>query len=414
MQSQAQIPFDLMSADVQQCPFGAYDWLVENAPVYSDSRTGMVILSGYEMMREILKDPETYSNEIDWRELREGGIPPESTAFIEQEGFHEHPTLSRLDDPLHRQKRSMVDRVFAASKIKMMEMEIIDIANRLVDDFEMDGHCEFVRDFAVPLPCIVIARQIGVPDTDIHLFKHWSDAIMSRIGNMLSDEDDLAATRVTVESQQYLKRIIDDRRETPCDDIISGLIHEPLDDGRMLDDAEIIALLTEILVGGNETTTSAIASGMRILIETPGLWQTLAQDQAAMRNFIEETLRLETPIQGLYRITTREVELGGSTLPQGTVINVRWAAANRDPAKFECPGKLDLQRRNAGAHMTFGSGIHHCLGAPLARLEMRIAFETMIRRFTSVRYQDGFGGVKYLPSFLQRSICELPIEFERA
>lgn len=404
------LPFDLMDPEVQQCPYPAYEWLLREAPVYHDARTGMTIVSGYDAMREVLRDPVTYSNDIDWLALRPGGVPKASRELIAKEGFHEHPTLSRQDDPIHRLKRGMVDKVFAASRIKAMTGTVEQIADRLIDAFVDDGGCEFVSAFAVPLPCIIIAGQIGVPESDIHLFRHWSDAVMARISNMLSDEEDLAATRITVEAQHYLKAIIDRRRAEPCDDIITGLIFEPMADGRLLDDAEIIALLTELLVGGNETTTSAIASGMRMLVENPALQEEI-RNPDRMRGFVEEVLRLETPIQGLYRITTRDVELGGVDLPKGTAINLRYAAANRDERAFGCPARVDLDRPNQGAHMTFGSGVHHCLGAPLARLEMTVSFTALVRRLRDFAYAPDFEGPRYLPSLLQRSLEQLPIRF---
>lgn len=411
MSDQSTLPFNLMDPQVQQCPFTAYDWLVREAPVYHDAATGMVLVSGYQAIREVLRDPVTFSSDIDWMALRPGGVPEASRALIRQEGFFEHPTLSRLDDPEHKYKRGLIEKVFTASRIKKMGGDIKSIAHRLIDQFAPRGHCEFVGEFASPLPCIVIANQIGVPEQDIHLFRHWSDAIMARIGNMLTDDEDLVATRTTLDSQHYLKAIIDHRRAAPEDDIITGLITEALPDGRKLEDSEIIALLTELLVGGNETTASAIASGLRLLIETPGMADQLRHNPAEMRNFVEEVLRLETPIQGLYRIVTRDVELGGVLLAKGTAINLRWAAANRDPKLFGCPARMDLARPNAGAHMTFGSGVHHCVGAPLARLEMSVTFTAMIERLDNIRYADGFTAPEYQPSFLQRSIMELPIRF---
>lgn len=409
----ASLPFDLMDPEVQQCPFPAYDWLLEKAPVYHDARTGMTFVSGFEEMREVMRDPATYSNDIDWLALRPGGVPRASRALIAEQGFYEHPTLSRQDDPVHRLKRGMVDKVFAASRIRAMTGAVEQIAHRLIDDFADAGQCEFVSAFAVPLPCIIIAGQIGVPESDIHLFRHWSDAIMARISNMLTDEEDLEATRITVTAQHYLKAIIDRRRAEPCDDIISGLIFEPMADGRLLDDAEIIALLTELLVGGNETTTSAIASGMRILVEQPALVTRIRDRPDLMRGFVEEALRLETPIQGLYRITTRDVVLGGVPLAKGTVINLRYAAANRDSRVFGCPAEVDLERPNPGAHMTFGSGVHHCLGAPLARLEMTVSFSALLERLEGFAYPADFEGPRYLPSLLQRSLERLPIRFTK-
>ncbi|MBI1181048.1 MAG: cytochrome P450 [Alphaproteobacteria bacterium] len=407
------MPFNLMDREVQQCPYQAYHWLLEHAPVYRDPNTGMVIVTGYDLLREIVKDPKTYSSDLDWIALRPGGVPEKSEALMREKGFDVYPTLSRMDDPIHKSKRSLVDRVFASSRIRKMTPDIDAIAHELIDGFVDAGECEFMRAFAFPLPCIVIAGQIGVPREDIHLFKEWSDASMSRISNMLSDEQDYAATQLLVDSQHYLKSIIDRRRADPRDDIISGLILTPLPEGRLLDDAEIIAMLSEILVGGNETTTSAIGAGMKLMLDRPEVVDRLRAEPGLMKNFVEEVLRLETPIQGLYRVTTRDVTLGGVGLPKGTPINMRWAAGNRDEAVFPEADELDLERRNAGSHVTFGSGIHHCLGATLARVEMASSFTAIIERMQDFRYAEGFEDVTYLPSLLQRTIIELPMTFAR-
>jgi cytochrome P450 len=407
------LPFNLMDREVQQCPYPAYDWLLQNAPVYRDPNTGMVMVTGYDLLREIVRDPVTYSSDLDWISLRPGGVPKASEELMREKGFKSYPSLSRMDDPIHKSKRSLVDAVFASSRIKKMTPDIDRIAQDLIDAFIDRGECEFMHEFAFPLPCIVIAGQIGVPREDIHLFKEWSDASMSRISNMLDDDQDYEAVKLLVESQHYLKAIVDKRRAAPEDDIISGLIHTPLPEGRFLDDAEILSMLGEILVGGNETTTSAIGAGMKIMLDEPEVTKRLQADASLMKNFVEEVLRLETPIQGLYRVTTRDVVLGGVPLAKGTAINMRWAAGNRDECMFPKAGEIDLQRKNAGAHVTFGSGIHHCLGATLARVEMASSFSAIIGRMEDFRYPAGFEGVTYLPSLLQRTIVRLPMEFRK-
>ncbi|MGE0666941.1 MAG: cytochrome P450 [Sphingomonadales bacterium] len=413
MNQQPTMPFNLMDRDVQQCPYQAYDWLLENAPVYRDPNTGMVMVTGYDLLREIVRDPVTYSSDLDWISLRPGGVPEKSEKLLREEGFKQYPSLSRMDDPIHKSKRSLVDAVFAGSRIKKMTPDIDAIAHDLIDAFVDRGECEFMREFAFPLPCIVIAGQIGVPREDIHLFKEWSDASMSRISNMLTDEQDYEAAKLLLNAQHYLKAIVDKRRAAPEDDIISGLIFTKLPEGRHLDDAEILSMLSEILVGGNETTTSAIGAGMKIMLDRPDIVAELRANPALMKNFVEEVLRLETPIQGLYRVTTKDVVLGGVALHKGTPINMRWAAGNRDQATFPNAGDIDLARKNAGLHMTFGQGIHHCLGATLARVEMASSFSAVLQRMEDFRYPAGFGGVTYLPSLLQRTIVSLPMTFRK-
>jgi cytochrome P450 len=200
------MPFNLMDREVQQCPYQAYRWLLENAPVYRDPNTGMVIVTGYELLREIVRDPVTYSSDLDWIALRPGGVPKRSEQLVREKGFKTYPSLSRMDDPIHKAKRSLVDAVFASSRIRKMTPDIDRIAAELIDAFIDRGECEFMREFAFPLPCIVIAGQIGVPREDIHLFKEWSDASMARISNMLTDEEDYQATELLVDAQHYLSR----------------------------------------------------------------------------------------------------------------------------------------------------------------------------------------------------------------
>lgn len=404
---------NLMDPEVQQCPYGAYAWLLENAPVYWDEGMGMFIVTGYEFLREIVRDPATFSSALNWMELRKGGVQQASLDLFAEEGWPEHPTLSRTDEPLHSHKRGLVDRVFAPGRIRQMTANIDAIAHDLIDKFIEAGRCEFMADFAIPLPCIIIASQLGVPREDIGLFKIWSDAYMARISNMLSDEEDLKCAGLVVEYQHYMKGIIDARRADPKDDIISGLIHTEMENGRKLDDSEILSLVREILVGGNETTTSAIGSGMRILIEQPGTVEQLRGEPALIKHFVEETVRLETPIQGLYRVTTRDVELGGVLLPKGAPINLRWAAGNRDECVFAGAAEMDLRRANTGSHLGFGSGIHHCLGATLARVEMASSFTAILERMEDFAYASGFDEVRYVPSILQRTIETLPMNFAK-
>lgn len=404
---------NLMDPAVQQCPYPAYEWLTQNAPVYWDEGMGMFIVTGYEYLREIVRDPKTYSSALNWMSLREGGVNQASVDLFAEKGWKEHPTLSRTDEPLHSNKRGLVDKVFSPQRIRGMTADIDAIAHDLIDQFIDAGKCEFMADFAIPLPCIIIANQLGVPREDIGLFKVWSDAYMARISNLLSDEEDLECAAKVVEYQHYIKEIVDKRRADPKDDIISDLIHTEMASGRKLDDSEIISLVREILVGGNETTTSAIGSGMRLLIDQPDKVAQMRAEPALMKGFIEETVRLETPIQGLYRVTTRAAELGGVKIPEGSPINMRWAGGNRDECVFADAGALDLKRRNTGSHLGFGSGIHHCLGATLARVELVASFTAIIERMQDYAYPDGFKEVRYVPSILQRTIEELPMTFKK-
>lgn len=404
---------NLMDPAVQQCPYHAYRWMRENAPVYHDAGTRMYFVTTYDLLRQVMRDPVTFSSALDWNSLRPGGSVKKSSEFYKEKGFPRIPSLSQTDDPLHADKRALVEAAFTAGRIKKMTPYVDQVTNELIDNFIDRGECEFVADFAVPLPCIIIADQIGVPRSDIHLFKYWSDASMKLISNMASDEEELACTAIVVEGQHYLKSIIDERRKHPKDDMITTIIEGRIDGGRRLTDAEIIAILNELLVGGNETTTSSLSSGMKLLLDNPRALAALKADPSLLKTFVEEAIRLETPIQGLYRVTTREVELGGVVLPKGAVINMRYSAANRDDGIFENADALDITRANAGAHFAFGSGIHFCLGAPLARREMLSAFSALLARLDGFAYKKGHENPRYLPSLLQRSLEDLWITFSK-
>jgi cytochrome P450 len=218
-----------------------------------------------------------------------------------------------------------------------------------------------------------------------------------------------------VEAQHYFQPIFERLRKHPDGSLISVLVNTVIEGwGRPLNDNELHAeMMADTFVGGSETTTNALAAGMKLLIENKDVWSKLKADpDQYMRTFVEEVLRLESPVQSLMRFTHADVELDGVAIPAGSVINVRYGAANRDERFFECPEKLDLDRAKPGAHMAFGSGAHHCLGAPLARRELIWGFTAVVDRFEDMWFADGKNDFAYHPHFLLRSLKQLHIEFE--
>lgn len=405
---------NLMDPVVQHCPYDAYAWMRENEPVYHDPVTGQYFVTSYECLREAMRDTATYSAEVNWQALREGGVVKEGVKAFAERGWPIVPGLVQTDDPIHAEKRALVDKVFTAGRVKKMTPYVNQTVNDLIDAFIDDGECELMTQFAIPLPCIIIAEQIGVPREEIGKFKLWTDAQMQRISGMLSDAQEMECVEIVLEGQHYFKRVIDARRADPKDDIITDLIGAEIASGRKLNDAELIALIMgDVLVGGNETTTSSIMAGMKLMIDNPDQVALMREDDRLIRNFVEEVIRLETPVQGLYRMTTKETALGGVTLPKGAIVNMRYAAANRDEAMFEGAAKLDVTRKNAGSHFAFGSGVHHCLGASLARRELASTFSIFLDRMENFAYRPGFEEQEFLPSILQRTMKELHITFDK-
>jgi cytochrome P450 len=406
---------DLMDVEIQECPYPAYKTLREEAPVYRDELTGFYVLTRYEDLREVLKDPATFSN------LRPRGpdhIPPERVQMIaklfREKGWLPAPTLSGRDNPEHKQMRALFDHTFRASRIKLMDPYVRDLSYQLVDAFIADGHCDWVRQFAVPMPLIIIGKQMGAPEKDIWRIKAWTDAWVKRLGLMQTDAEAIWSAEMEIEQQHYFQPIFEQLRREPNDTLLSELVNREIPEwGRKLNDNELHAEMTaDTFVGGSETTTNALSAGIMLLAQNPDCFTLLKSDpERYLRTFIEEVIRLEGPVQGLQRFTTCDVSFHGVTIPKGSVINVRYAAANRDPAHFPDPDRIDLERKNAATHLGFGSGVHHCLGAPLARRELWWGFTAFLERIEDFRLAPGKNHLRHVPNFYLRCLKELHIEF---
>ena len=231
---------------------------------------------------------------------------------------------------------------------------------------------------------------------------------------MLSEEEELETIEREIEGQHYFQPIFEKLRKCPNETLLSELVNTEIEAwGRTLNDNELHAeMMADTFVGGSETTTNALSAGMKILIERKDIWDKLKQDpDKYLKTFVEEVLRLESPVQSLMRNAAKDIEMNGVKIPKGSVINVRYAAANRDDKFFEDPDEINLERKKAGSHMAFGSGIHHCLGAPLARRELYWGFKAALDSFSEVRFAEDKNNFEYHPHYLLRSLKELHIEF---
>ncbi len=256
---------------------------------------------------------------------------------------------------------------------------------------------------------------MGAKREDMWKIKNWTDAFFHRISLMQTEEEELEMVDREIEAQHYFQPIFERLREKPDNSLLSELVNTIIEEwGRPLNDNELHAeMMADTFVGGSETTTNALSAGMKLLIENKNVWEQLKSDpDKYMKTFVEEVLRLESPVQSLMRVAAKDVELHGVKIPKGSTINIRYAAANRDERHFDCPEKLDLDRANAGSHMAFGSGVHHCLGAPLARRELIWGFTALIDRIEDMWFAEGKNDFRVHPHFLLRSLTQLHIEFK--
>jgi len=409
----------LLDLEIQECPYPTYEKLREEAPVFVDPDTGYYVVTRYDDLRKVLMDTESFSSQRNPDDVRiDRGREKRMHDLYAEKGWVPQPTLALRDDPNHKQMRALFDKTFRAGKIRELDPFVEELAYRLIDEFIEDGQCDWVKQFAVPLPLIIIGKQMGAREEDIWKIKGWTDAWVKRLGMMQTEDEERWSVEMEIQQQHFFQPIIERLREEPDGSLLSDLVNTEIPEwGRPLNDAELHSELTgDTFVGGSETTTNALSAGVMLLIQNKNVWDRLKQgNDTDLRTFIEEVVRLEGPVQGLFRVAAKDIELHGATIPQGATINVRYAAANRDQRHFECPAEVDLDRKNAGSHLGFGSGVHHCLGAPLARRELYWGFRALRDRIDDLWYSTSKpNNLRHVPNFCLRALKELHIEFTPA
>jgi cytochrome P450 len=377
----------LADIEVLECPYPTYKFLRDNAPIFQDPRTGMFVVTRYEDQRRIALDYENFSNfrpSNDHANLT-GAARAAYERFLEK-GWVPGDSLAARDDPEHKQMRSIFDQAFRPKRIKEMDNQVETLAYELMDSFIDDGECEVVAQYAVPLPLIIICRQMGAVMDDVWQIKAWTDAWIRGLSFGISEAEKLHYTDLEIQAQHYFQAIFEQLRKAPNDTLLSDLVNLEVPGwGRTLNDNELHAeMMQDTFVGGSETTTNAISAGIMLL----------DRDQA------------------MSRTAKNDVEIDGGMIPKGPQVDLRYAAGNRDPEQFDNPDNIDLERKNAGSHLGFSTGTHYCLGAPLARRELYWAFKAFIDNVEDFRLTPGKNNLRHLPNYSLRILKELHIEFE--
>lgn len=403
--------FNFLAPDVVEDPFPANAVARRDAPVYQLPGTPIYMISTFDLIAAACALPAVFSNDFNAALQGKSRDDVEIKSVLTQ-GWPQVDTLLTADPPVHTRYRKLVNLAFTPLRVNKVEARVESIVNELIDRFIDPGRCEFVREFAVALPITVISEQLGVPKSNIALFKEWSDAIADRLGGMLTRDQELVCAHKVVAFQHYMKARLDERRECPRDDLLSDLVNARLDGERPLDTAELLSIVQQLLVAGNETTTNSLAAGMLFLIQYPGEHAKLAAKPELIKNMVEETLRLETPTNSMWRVVKQDHVLGGVKIPAGSMALLRYGSANRDEAKFADPDRFDVERKNAHMHLAFGRGIHSCVGAMLSRKEMNVAFRRILARMKNLRLGSD-NDLKHHTNLLLRGLKKLNIEFDR-
>ena len=399
----------LLSPSVRADPYPYYANLRREAPVQRLDPFGLWAISRYDEVLHVVKHPEIFSSSA-MRTLAMGGISMAagSGQMLEAAELAQSDTLIAADPPRHTRLRNLVNRAFTPRRIAALEPRMREIAAEALDPCIERGDLELVRDLSTPLPVRVIAELLGVPASRFRDFKRWSDALVTSISTTSADVDVSQLMEARRELVAFLVEQVAEAQRSPRDNLLGALVRAQADEG-VLTEAEAVSFGLLLLVAGNETTTNLIGNALLALLEHPDQLGRVQSDPSLIPNLIEEALRYDSPVQGLLRRTSRDVETAGTKIPEGEPIMILFASANRDERQFAEPDRFDITRDTRG-HLAFGFGIHFCLGASLARLEARVALEAILSRCRDLHRLDS-GPVRWIDSLLLRGPRELHLGF---
>jgi cytochrome P450 len=355
------------------------------APVHHDARMNIWIISRHRDIVEACNNWHVFSSQIDMRRDVSALDPGASDAMFRAEGWLVADVLSQVDPPTHTVYRRIVQTLFTGPAVKRLHGDLDAHVLELINAFAPKGEADFLGEFALFLPLDVIADQLGLPRSHGERLRRWTDAFIASFDPTISAERKLELTAQILEFQMYFVAWRQKKIEAPADDLLSMLSTLEKEDSQRLGTEEYLALCAQLMVAGNETTRNHLLAAMLMLCEDPALQDRLRQNPALIPDFIEESLRLESPAQGLYRRCTQDIALGGVTIPAGAIVLVMYGAGNRDAEVFAEPARIDLARANRNRHLAFGHGIHTCIGRSLAMAELTIAFTRLLERLGNIR-----------------------------
>ena len=400
------VQFNPLLPEVRANPYPLYHQLREEEPVHWSELMEAWVLTRYDDISALLKDSRFSAD----RRKADNRFTRAAVAMMEEEGgpLAQATTMLGADPPEHTRLRGLVSKAFTPRVVEAMRPHIQEIVDSLLDDVQESGRMDVIRDLAYPLPVIVIAEMLGVPPADRDDFKRWSDDIVATLGGPLVAPEVLEQARIsTQEMADYFSAVIEERRREPREDLLSALIAAE-ERGEVLSGEELLATCILLLAAGNETTTNLIGNGMLALFRHPGQLEKLRDQPSLTESAIEEFLRYDGPVQSTARVATEQLEIRGTTIEQAHLVIALLGAANRDPEQFPNPDELDIARE-PNQHIAFGQGIHFCIGAPLARMEGQIAFETLLRRMPNPRLETE--EIEWGGTFILRGLKRLPIAF---
>jgi cytochrome P450 len=375
----------------------------EQASVHYAEESGAWVVSRYEDVRRVLMDPMRFSSAFP---IRTPPRPAPAAAGILVEGHPEVPALLNEDPPTHRRTRELVDAAFSPSRLDRLRARVASFVDELVDGFEPRGRADLVQELAIPLPLRVLGELLGLPAGDVPALRTWTEQLAVLTDADADAETQRTAAHASVDFERHLAAEIAARRENGRDDLITDLVAGPAEGGAGLDDEDLVSLLIALVLAGQRTTSDLIGSALVRLLRQPRRWQAIAADPLLVPAVVEETLRIDSPVRGVFRRAVFDVQVGGVRIPAGAQVFVLVAAAGQDEVVFGEPHEFDTGRAEPD-HLAFGLGIHSCLGASLARMQAHAALRILRRRLPTLRLESDHP-IAYRPDPIHRGPETLP------
>ncbi len=396
--------FDPLARDFQHNPYPVYDELRATTPIFYWEPWKIWFFTRYEDVNTLLRDRRLGRTMQHILPPEQRYVPPAAIEPFERISQH---SMFDKEPPEHTRLRGLVHKVFTPRRVESLRGQIEVICSQLLDAVMDKGEIEVLNDFAVPLPVNVISELLGVPESDRHLLRPWSNNIVAMYELNHTPEQERLAVQSSIDFADYLRNLANKRRVNPQDDLITALVQVE-EAGERLTMDELISTCVLLLNAGHEATVNVIGNGMWALLQNPDQMQALIQNPALIPTAVEELMRFDTPLQLFRRWVLEDMEYGGYQFKQGDELGFMFGAANRDPVRFNQPNTLDVTRED-NPHITFGGGVHYCLGAPLARLELQVAYRTLLSRLPNLRLAGD--EPQFKDAYVIRGLHDLRLKF---
>lgn len=399
---------------IQEKPFAYYRTLRHEAPVHFEKDLGMYLVSRHEDLTAVMRDPVVFSQELGYYQQMAHGHLAAVKEILQRHGGGFFPDVANIDPPRHTRVRRLLSQAFSRNRMRSLEPQFQTIVDDLIDGFSGRGDVDGLHELALPMAISFSMQQLQVDDLDMSTIKKWGSAYLSQFSLTNTREDMLRAAHELAEMQNYLIALVRRRMDSPEDDMLSDIIRAEAQEEEPLSFEELVATARALLINTHDSMSTAFANILFHVATDAGIathFYDAADDDAGMGRFIEELMRIDPPVRALSRVTTEAVTLGGTELPKGAHLLVLFASANDDESVFECPRQFDPSRVNLRKSLTFGAGVHLCLGVSLARMQLLVAARQTARRLRDLTLAIPVDEIRYLPNAALLAMESLPLTF---